>query len=134
MLNPQIAEIELLSRLRRVRYSTNFAYKDGFKSLRYSYPDTRALCQIVFNEEDMAAQTGAQEVLSWLNGDQHLLRPAEHDIIQVQELVRASQGGVSQTQPDLLLVAANAPKENAESHNLPSTLWHRLFGKRLERK
>ena len=104
--------VEIVDRLRRVRYHADFRYFEDFSSLRYSFPNTRTLCQMVLKEEDMDARIGAQAVLNWLNGDRTLLIPSQQDTaIQTQELVRASQGELSEPHPETLLIAAESPND-----------------------
>jgi hypothetical protein len=116
--------IEVLDRLRRVRY------KDRYTTFRYTLPDTRTLCQAVLNEEDAEARTGAQIVLGWLNGDQHLLRASQRDATtEPQELLRTSQSAMPETQPETLLRAADEPEGDTEPPFPPPTLLQRLFRK-----
>jgi HEAT repeat protein len=55
--------INVVERLRSVRYNEHHI------NLRYTFPEIRALCQAVLDEEDSEAREGAQAVLDWLNGD-----------------------------------------------------------------
>jgi hypothetical protein len=92
--------IEVLDTLRRAR--------------GYRFADTPALCRTVLNEEDLEARLGAQNVLDWLNGDRHLLRPAQRDPTrESQELLRPVQGTVPEPRPETLLRPVDAP-ENRE--------------------
>jgi len=117
--------IEILEALRGVRY------KGRLTTLQYTFPDTPTLCQKVLAEGDAQASKGAQTVLNWLKGDQHLVRATQPDpASDGQELLRASQGGTTEIQPETLLHPSDAPKEADEQPHKRRTLRERLFGRR----
>jgi HEAT repeat protein len=114
--------VEILDKLCRVQY------RDASFTLRYFSPDARTLCQMVLTEQDNDAREAAQTVLNWLNGDRNLLIPSQPDTThEAEQLLRASRGGVAETQPETLLQPSSAPEQTAEAHR---TLWQRLFGTR----
>jgi len=121
--------IDLLERLRRARCKVIL---NGSKvTLRYEFPETPALCQMVLNEEDNDARKGAQAVLDWLNGTQHLLRASQPDTTkQSKELLRPTQPGEPEKRPDTLLRAADEPEQDCEAVAKQPTIWQRLLGKR----
>jgi len=116
--------INVLDSLRRVRYNVMNI------TVRYEFPETRALCQTVLNEENDEARKGAQVVLDWLNGDRHLLHASQPDPSkQSEELLRAAQGGEKETRPDTLLRAGEEPEQDVSPAPPRPTIWQRLFGK-----
>jgi hypothetical protein len=118
-------KIDILERLRRARYYSNR------ETHLYTFPDTPTLCQKVLTEEDMEGRIGAQSVLNWLNEGRYLLRSSQPDsTIHANELVRASHGGTSETQPETLLLPSEEPAENPVQSQTPTTFWQRLFRKR----
>jgi HEAT repeat protein len=117
--------IEILKRLRRVRYT------DSYIKLNYTFPQTVPLCWMALQEEDAAAAQGAQSVLNWLNGGNYLLRGSQPDPARhARELVRPAPGDDPETRPKTLLRAADPPKSGAQSPPPRLTFWQRLFGKR----
>ena len=120
--------IELLEKLRRVRY------RDEDISLRYKFPDTRALCQMVLNEQNAAAREGAQSVLDWINDGSKLLRASQADTTkQSGELVRPTYGGDPETKPETLLRASDEQRKDVDVPPKQATVWQRLFGKPADR-
>lgn len=114
--------IELLDALRRVR----------FQQTRYIFPGIRTLCQTVIDEGDVDVGAGASAVLQWLNGHD-LVRASQRDPAnEPQELLRASLGGTSESQPETLLRGAEEPDKNAGRPPQRRTLRERLFGKRKD--
>lgn len=117
--------INVLDSLRRVRYNA----KDI--TVRYEFPETRALCQAILNETDVEARKGAQAVLDWLNGDQHLLLASERNIAtEGQELLSPAQGGEPEMRSDTLLRAGQEPEQELEAIPVKPPIWQRLLGKR----
>jgi hypothetical protein len=114
--------IELLGSLRGV------PSRDRWSPLRYTFADTRTLCQSVLNEKDMEARDGARTVLNWLDGDRNLLIASQRDTTtEARQLTRASQSGATETQTGTLLQGSSEPEPNVEPR--PS-LWQRLMPKR----
>ena len=121
--------INVLERLRRVR--CNIHYHVHNVTLRYTFPETRALCQMVLNEKDTKAREGAQAALNWLNGDHDLLRPMQRDTTtEVQTLLRPLQSGSPETLPETLLRVGDEPEKDVKPAPIRPTFWQRLFGKR----
>ena len=117
--------ITVLEKLRRV------SYKDKAITLLYTFPETRALCQVVLNEEDSEAREGARIVLNWLDGGRYLLRGSQADTSkQSEELLRPVQGGEPETEAETLLRASDEAEKDAESIPTLPTVWQRIFGKR----
>lgn len=111
--------IDVLYALRHIRY------KIYSRTLRFTFPDTRTLCQKVLNEDDDEARAGARKVLDWLNGDQHLLRASQpNDATESQELLRPVESAAPETQSETLLRAANQPETESRR-----TLLQKLLGK-----
>jgi hypothetical protein len=105
--------INVLKQLRRVRYIGLNSHRTEL-TLPYTFPDTRSLCQMVLNEDDDDARTGARSVLNWLNGDRHLLHASQSDPSrQSHELVRPAQGEPA-IEPDTLLRAGQEPERDIE--------------------
>jgi hypothetical protein len=122
--------INVLEKLRRVRYN-DLNSRSTELTLRYTFPETRTLCQLVMNEADADARTGARAVFNWLNGDRHLLHASQADTSkQSHELVRPARRGDSETKPETLLRTAHEP-ESAEAEVPPQpTIWKRISVKR----
>jgi len=101
--------------------------------LRYHFPDTRTLCQIVCQEEDAAARQGAQTALNWLDGDQHLVIASQRDAAnESQALLRASKRGISEVHPETLLRGTVKPEKRDGQPSHRRTLLDWLFGKRTD--
>jgi HEAT repeat protein len=112
--------VEILDKLCRVRY------RDAFFTLRYFSPDTRTLCQMVLTEQDNDARTGARTILDWLDGDRDLLIASQRSTThEAGQLLHASQAGVAETRPEILLRGSSGVEQNSEPRR---TLWQRLFG------
>jgi hypothetical protein len=118
--------IEVLAALRRV-------HKDTKGTLKYDIPETRLLCQTVLDEGDAEACKGAQEVLDWLKEGMIFVRPSQPNTMsKPEELLRPTQGGTPNVQPDTLLREAQAPQGNTKQPSQRRTLRERLFGKRKD--
>jgi hypothetical protein len=114
--------ITVLEKLRRARNpwgSTTFLYR---------FPETRALCLTMLQEEDIEARAGAQKVLAWLDGDRHLVQASQRD--QDRDLLRSAPGGDAEPLPATLLRGANAPDTPTEQPSPRRSPWQKLFGKR----
>jgi hypothetical protein len=125
--------LKVLAALRRIRY------KDGGTTLRYTFPETRMLCQMVLDEDDAEARTGAQEVLEWLKEGIILVRPSQaHTANASQELVRAAQDETADSRPETLMRGADKPTLStvqAPRRTLRERIGvsrERLFGKRKD--
>ena len=127
---PVRERINLLEMLRRIHCKRGH-FNDMQRTLRYEFSDTRTLCQDILDEEDDEARKGAQSILNWLEGEQHLLHASRPDSDkQSHDLLRPVQGGEQEARPTTLVRAAEAPKEDKETVPPQPTVWHRLFGKR----
>ncbi|MCW3097760.1 MAG: hypothetical protein JWL77_3378 [Chthonomonadaceae bacterium] len=119
--------ITVLEKLRRARNPW------GSTTFLYNFPETRALCLTVLQEEDAEARAGAQTVLAWLDGDRHLVQASQHDPEnEVQELLRSAPSGACALQPETLLRATES-EQNAEQPPPRRSPWQKLFGKRKDR-
>ena len=118
-------QIEMLEKLRRVRYT------DPYVHLNYRFPETVSLCQSVLDEADSAAAQGAQAMLNWLNGGRYLLRGSQPDPTRIaRELVRPAPEDDPATRPKNLLRAAGPPQLGEQDAPRRPPLWQRLFRKR----
>jgi hypothetical protein len=97
--------ISLLEMLRNVYFN------DSFTTLRYKFPDTRTLCQMVLEQDDIDVKAGAQQVLNLLDGN-ILLRASQRATTEAQELLRGASPTEVTTDPNELLRASDASKDN----------------------
>lgn len=96
--------IDVLAALRRAYYK----YK---RDSRFAFPATREACEALLTGDDADGRRGAQTVLNWLNGDRHLLIASKPDkVTEAQQLLRATRGGIVETQTGTLLRPTEKPE------------------------
>jgi hypothetical protein len=106
--------IEVLAKLRRLRYSKTYHDPSRNIRLRYIFPDTHQLCQLLIAEGDPVNREAAQTILNWLNGERQLLIPSLPAVSTPPVLLLRAVKGV----PSVALVKQMLRPVDSSRHNV----------------